>query len=125
MDWPSYISVINTGPAEDRPPSPIGWAPAFLDASQQVIQYWSGYHPPAGLATSFTRTRRWTAGPGRGPRVEPRQAQGLCEISKQLRADVLILDYVQRFPIVYSAKVADVGSLPNEKFAAIYARPTN
>ena len=32
--------------------------------------------------------------------------------------------YVQRYPIVYSAKVTDVGSLPVEKFYAIHARPT-
>src|SRR5262249_39797192 len=32
---------------------------------------------------------------------------------------------VQRFPIVYSSKVTDVTSLPNEKFSAIHARPAN
>jgi len=31
--------------------------------------------------------------------------------------------WVQHFPIVYSAKVTGVGSLPNEKFEALYARP--
>jgi peptide/nickel transport system substrate-binding protein len=47
-------------------------------------------------------------------------------MAKQVWADApWLFLYVQRFPIVYSAKVADVGSLPNEKFAAIYARPTN
>jgi hypothetical protein len=30
---------------------------------------------------------------------------------------------VQRFPIVYSSKVTDIGSFPIEKFYAIYARP--
>ena len=47
-------------------------------------------------------------------------------MSKKVWADApWLFLYVQRFPIVYSAKVADVGSLPNEKFAAIYARPAN
>jgi peptide/nickel transport system substrate-binding protein len=31
--------------------------------------------------------------------------------------------WVQRFPIVYSAKVTGIESLPNEKFYALYARP--
>jgi peptide/nickel transport system substrate-binding protein len=31
--------------------------------------------------------------------------------------------WVQRFPIVYSAKVTDISSLPNEMFYAKYARP--
>jgi hypothetical protein len=30
---------------------------------------------------------------------------------------------VQHFPIVYSAKVTGIGSLPNEKFEALYAQP--
>ena len=30
---------------------------------------------------------------------------------------------MQRFPIVYSAKVTGIESLPNEKFSALYARP--
>ena len=49
------------------------------------------------------------------------------EISKQVWADApWLFLYVQRFPIVYSSKVTDVGSLPNEKFSAASTpdRPT-
>ena len=31
--------------------------------------------------------------------------------------------WVQKFPIVYSAKVKGVGSLANEKFSTMYAEP--
>lgn len=130
MDWPSYVAVINAGPAEKtvHQLAYLGWAPAFLDASQQVIQYWSGYHPPAGLATSFYRNPKvdeWVPAADRESNPDKRK-ELYCEISRQVWADApWLFLYVQRFPIVYSAKVTDVGSLPNEKFAAIHARPAN
>ena len=31
--------------------------------------------------------------------------------------------WVQRFPIVYSVKIAGIGSLPNGKFSTLYAQP--
>jgi peptide/nickel transport system substrate-binding protein len=130
MDWPSYVSIINAGPAEKavHQLAYLGWAPAFLDAAQQVLQYWSGYHPPAGLATTFYKNPKvdeWVVAADRESNQDKRK-ELYCEISKQVWADApWLFLYVQRFPIVYSAKVTDVGSLPNEKFAAIYARPAN
>jgi peptide/nickel transport system substrate-binding protein len=130
MDWPSYIAVINAGPAEKtvHQLAYLGWAPAFLDAAQQVLQYWSGYHPPAGLATSFYKNAKvddWVVAADKESNQDKRK-ELYCDISKQVWADApWLFLYVQRFPIVYSAKVTDVTSLPNEKFSAIYARPTN
>ena len=79
MDWPSYIAIINAGPAEKTVHHLgfLGWAPAFLDAAQQVLQFWTEYHPPKGLATTLLQQQAGgRAGPGRRPGVEPRQAQG-------------------------------------------------
>jgi len=55
MDWPTYIKTIVT-PADKGNTTEIhflGWAPAFLDSAQQMLQFLSSYHPPAGLATTF------------------------------------------------------------------------
>jgi len=94
----------------------------------QAFQFWSGYHPPAGLATSFYKNPsvdELILAAEKETNADKRKAL-YCDMSKQVWADApWLFLYVQRFPIVYSAKVADVGSLPNEKFAAIYARPTN
>ena len=128
MDWPSYISIVNAGPAEKtvHQLAYLGWAPAFLDASQQVLQYWSAYHPPAGLATTFYKDPKvdeWIMAADRESNPDKRK-ELYCEIQKKVWADApWLFLYVQRFPIVYSAKVTDVGSLPNEKFSAIHARP--
>jgi peptide/nickel transport system substrate-binding protein len=128
MDWPSYVTIVNTGPADKTVHhlAYLGWAPAFLDSSMQVLQYWSGYHPPAGLATSFYKDARvdeWVVAADRESNPEKRKAL-YCDISKKVWADApWLFLYVQRFPIVYSSKVTDVGSIPNEKFYAIYARP--
>ena len=128
MDWPTYVKTITT-PADKGNTTEIhflGWAPAFLDSAQQMLQFLSTYAPPAGLATSFYRD----------PKVdelivaadseskEDKRRELYCQIAKKVWADApWIFMYVQRFPIVYSAKVRDVGSIPNEKFYAIYARP--
>jgi peptide/nickel transport system substrate-binding protein len=128
MDWPSYISIVNTGPADKTTHHLgfLGWAPTFLDSSQQVLQFWSGYHPPSGLATSFYKNASvddWIVAADRESNADKRKAL-YCDIAKKVWADApWLFLYVQRFPIVYSAKVTDVGSLPNEKFYAVYARP--
>jgi peptide/nickel transport system substrate-binding protein len=128
MDWPSYISVINAGPAEKtvHQLAFLGWAPAFLDASQQSLQFWSGYHPPAGLATTFYKDARvdeWIVAADREANADKRK-QLYCEISKKVWADApWLFMWVQRYPIVHSAKVAEVKSIPNEKFYAVYAHP--
>jgi len=128
MDWPSYVSIVNTGPSEKTTHhlAYLGWAPNFLDASMQSLQFWSGYHPPAGLATSFYKDARvdeWVVAADRESNPDKRKAM-YCDLSKKVWADApWLFLYVQRFPIVYSSKVTDVGSIPNEKFYAIYARP--
>jgi peptide/nickel transport system substrate-binding protein len=130
MDWPSYVSVINAGPAEKTTHhlSYLGWAPAFLDAAQQVLQFWTEYHPPKGLATTFYSNKQvdeLVAAADRESNPDKRKAM-YCDLAKKVWADApWLFLYVQRFPIVYSSKVTDVGSIPNEKFYAVYARPAN
>lgn len=128
MDWPTYIKTITT-PADKGNTTELhylGWAPAFLDAAQQMLQFLSTYHPPGGLATTFYKD----------PRVDElilaadreshpdRRKELYCEASRRVWEDApWVFLWVQRFPIVHSARVRDVSSIPNEKFYAVYARP--
>jgi peptide/nickel transport system substrate-binding protein len=130
MDWPSYVSVINAGPAEKTTHhlSYLGWAPAFLDSAQQVLQFWTEYHPPKGLATTFYSNKQvdeLVLAADKESNADKRKAM-YCDLAKKVWADApWLFLYVQRYPIVYSSKVTDVGSIPNEKFYAVYARPAN
>jgi peptide/nickel transport system substrate-binding protein len=130
MDWPSYIAIINAGPAEKTVHHLgfLGWAPAFLDSAQQVLQFWTEYHPPKGLATTFYSNKQvdeLVLAADKESNPDKRKAM-YCDLAKKVWADApWLFLYVQRFPIVYSSKVTDVGSIPNEKFYAVYARPAN
>ena len=127
MDWPSYIRTITT-PVDKNTTQLhfLGWAPAFLDASQQTLQFLSTYAPPGGLESSFYKNPevdRMIQAAEREPNPA-RRKELYCDLSKKVWEDApWIFLWVQRFPIVYSAKVTDVSSLPNEKFYALYARP--
>ncbi|RMF85824.1 MAG: ABC transporter substrate-binding protein [Nitrospinota bacterium] len=128
MDWPSYVRTIIT-PLDKGNKTQLhylGWAPAFLDASQQVLQFLSTYAPPNGLETTFYRNPQvdeWIRAAESESSPEKRK-ELYCKISRQVWEDApWIFLWVQRFPIIYSAKVTGVGSLPNEKFDAVYARP--
>ncbi len=128
MDWPSYISTINT-PLDKGNTTQLhylGWAPGFLDASQQMLEFLSSNAPPNGLATTFyanPEVDTWINTAEEESNPEKRQAL-YCQIAKQVWHDApWIFLWVQHFPIVHSAKVTGVGSLPNEKFEALYAQP--
>jgi peptide/nickel transport system substrate-binding protein len=127
MDWPSYVATILKPPGEnDTQLHLLGWAPSYLDASQQMLQFWSTQSPPNGLATSFYSN----------PQVDDLIVAASQEVDSSKRADLyhqaakLVWDdapwiflWTQRFPIAYSADIDGVGSIPNEKFSAIYAHP--
>src|SRR5215467_13299007 len=128
MDWPSYISTINT-PLDKGNTTQLhylGWAPSFLDASQQMLEFLSSYAPPNGLATTFYHNPQvdtWINAAEEESNPEKRK-EFYCHIAKQVWSDApWLFLWVQHFPIVYSAKVTGVGSLPNEKFEALYAQP--
>ena len=128
MDWPSYVKTITTPLDKDNTTQLhfLGWAPAFLDASQQMLQFLSTYAPPNGLATNFYQNAQvdaWITA-AESESNEDKRRELYCQIAKQVWNDApWIFLWVQRFPIVYSAKVTGIESLPNEKFSALYARP--
>ena len=129
MDWPTYVGTM-TQPVDQNETNLhlLGWAPAFMDASQQMLQFQSSQHPPAGLATSFYTN----------PESDALIAEANSTVNDEQRADLyhqaarLIWDdapwiflWVQRFPMVHAADVTNISGLPNEKFYAIYAHPAD
>jgi peptide/nickel transport system substrate-binding protein len=128
-DWPSFLAAVSV--PEDRGAAHMhlfGWAPTFLDASQQMTQFVRAQWPPAGLATSHYYNAR---------------VESLVEIAAQERDDQrrsdayaeaqrLVWDeapwiflWVPSFPIVHSARIGGIGSLPTEKLNAVYAEPVS
>ncbi|MCL5108972.1 MAG: ABC transporter substrate-binding protein, partial [Chloroflexi bacterium] len=127
MDWPTYINTVDVAP--DKVTGDIfvlGWAPGFLDASQQMEQFKKSAWPPAGLAAAHYTN----------PTVEDLLTKANAGTDEKVRAEQyaqvnkIIMDeapwiflWVQKFPIVHSVKVKGVSSIANEKFSCIYAEP--
>jgi len=127
MDWPSYVATITKPLAENTTNLHLlGWAPGFLDASQQMPQYRSDQHVPKGLATTFYKNTKVDdlVAVADGDTDAKRRADEYCQISKIVWDEApMIFLWNQAFPIIYSAKVKNVSYLPTEKFYTLYAEP--
>lgn len=126
-DWASFLAAINV--PEDKGSAHMHlftWAPALLDASQQMTQFVRSYWPPAGLATSHY----WN------PKVELLVSEAAHEPEDQKRLDQYaeaqrivwddapwIFLWSPSFVIVQSARLQGITALPTEKFSAAYALP--
>jgi len=129
MDWPTYVGTILKPKDENTTQLHLlGWAPSFMDASQQMQQFDCGQSPPNGLATSFYCDQQ----------VQSLLDSASSEVDPQKRADLYhqasqiiwndapwIFLWVQSFPMAYASNVTNISGLPNEKFYAVYARPAN
>ncbi|HEX6547167.1 MAG TPA: ABC transporter substrate-binding protein [Candidatus Dormibacteraeota bacterium] len=126
-DWPTYLGSVNVPPAQAKYDMHLlGWAPAYLDASQQFEQFRSDRIPPKGLETSYYSNQQVTDLVVKaGSETDQNQRKtDYCSASKIVWNDApWIFLYNQSFPIVYSSKVTGVGSFPNEKFDTRYASP--
>ncbi len=126
-DWPSYLAQINVPPDKSTfDIHMLGWAPGFLDAFQAMVQFKKSAWPPAGLATSHYSNPQVEDLLSKADQNQNEQerAQQYCEASKLIWNDApWIFLWVQKFPIVHSVKVKNIGSLAIEKFSAIYAEP--
>lgn len=126
-DWPSYLGTINVPPAQAKTDLHLlGWAPGFLDASQAMVQFQSTMWPPKGLATSYygnPEVDKLLARANSSSDQAARQAD-YCAASKLIWADApWIFLWVQKFPMVTTAKVKGVQSIPTESFYTVYASP--
>jgi len=127
MDWPTYVGTIDVAPTKATTDlHMLGYAPGFLDASQAMQQFDAGQAPPKGLETSYYDNPAVNALIQKAS-VEPNRdarAQQYCDAQKQIWSDApWIFLWIQKFPIVYSSQVTGIGSVPNEQFATVYARP--
>jgi ABC-type transport system substrate-binding protein len=127
-DWASFVAAINV--PEDRGTAHMhlfNWAPALLDASQQMGQFVRSQWPPAGLATSHY----WN------PKVELLVSEAARERDDQRRQDQYaeaqrivwddapwIFLWSPSFVMVHSARVQGVTAAPTEKFSAAQAQST-
>jgi peptide/nickel transport system substrate-binding protein len=127
MDWASYLAGVNV-PASQQTfdMHVLGWAPAFLDSSQQMLQFRSDQIPPNGLATSLYSSDRvdaLSAAASTELDAQERQ-QDYCQAWQTIWDDApWLFLWVQKYPIVYSSDVTGVSYLPNEKFDVVYAQP--
>ena len=128
FDWASFLAAINV--AEDRGSAHMhlfNWAPALLDASQQMAQFVRSQWPPAGLATSHY----WN------PKVELLVSEAAREADDQRRHDQYaeaqrivwddapwIFLWSPNFVIVHSTRVQGVSAALTEKFSVGQAEST-
>jgi len=127
LDWPSYIGTVVVPPVKASVDAHLlGYAPQYLDASTAMQILDPSLIPPRGLATAYYDNPTVT-GLIQKALVEPNRdarAQEYCDAEKQAWNDApWIFLWVQKFPIVYSAQVTGIGSVPNESFYTVYAQP--
>ena len=127
MDWPSYIAAITTPPEENTQDLHfLGWAPAYLDSAQQMLQFDSSQAPPNGLETSFySNSEVDDLLSAAGQETDPEARKDLyCQAAEIIWNEApWIFLWAQRFPIIYRSDITNVDYHPTEKFYAIYARP--
>jgi ABC-type transport system substrate-binding protein len=127
MDWPTYLGTINVPPARaSTDVHMLGWAPQYLDASQAMQVFDPGQIPPKGLATAYYDNPAVTALIQKAQVEANREtrAQEYCDAEKQIWNDApWIFLWIQKFPIVYSAQVTGISSIPSESFYTVYAQP--
>jgi peptide/nickel transport system substrate-binding protein len=124
FDFASFLAAINV--PEDKGSAHMHlfhWAPALLDASQQMTQFVRTQWPPAGLATSHY----WN------PKVELLVSEAAREPDDQKRADQYaeaqrivwddapwIFLWSPSFLMVHSARLQGITALPTEKFSVAH-----
>ncbi|MGH3327553.1 MAG: ABC transporter substrate-binding protein [Streptomycetales bacterium] len=127
MDWASYLGAINVAPQDQKFDTHVlGWAPAFPDASQQMLQFRTDQGSPEGLATSHYSNKKVDALVAQADQEldEQKRRELYCQAEKIIWNDApWIFLWVQKFPIAYSSDVTGISYVPNEKFDAVYARP--
>jgi peptide/nickel transport system substrate-binding protein len=127
LDWPTYLGTVNVPPTRASVDIHLlGWAPQFLDASQAMQVFDPTLMPPRGLETSYYDNPNVTALIQKALIEPDRNArqQDYCDAEKQIWNEApFIFLWIQKYPIVYSAQVTGVGSVPNEQFYTVYAAP--
>lgn len=127
-DWPTYVATYADVPAASAKTdlSLLGWAPAYMDASQGLQQFYSTQAPPAGLESSYYKNPQVDAliAQGNSSTDQNARAQAYCSAAKTVWNDApWIFLYNQKNPVVTTSKITGVTGLPNEKFVTSWASP--
>jgi ABC-type transport system substrate-binding protein len=127
--WPSYVSQINVAPAKATVDlSLLGWAPAYLDASQAYQIFEGSQIPPAGLNTSYWSTAQTDALIEQGQSATDRSTaqSDYCQAAKNVwNAAPWIWLYNPENPIITTTTVKNVYGLPNEQVVTTFAEPAS
>jgi peptide/nickel transport system substrate-binding protein len=128
-DWPTYVATYTQVPPARATTDlhMLGWAPQFMDASQQFLQFYSTQVPPAGQESSYyTNPQVDQLIQAGNTATDPAQRKSnYCQAAKQVWNDApWIFLYNQRYPFVTTSKVGGVYGLPTEKFVTSWASPT-
>ncbi|MBO0702238.1 MAG: ABC transporter substrate-binding protein, partial [Candidatus Dormibacteraeota bacterium] len=125
--WPSYVTEINVPPAQATVDlSLLGWAAAYLDASQAYQIFESSQIPPAGLNTSY-----WSS-PQTDNLINQAQAatdkstsqSDYCQAAKLIwNASPWLWLYNPENPILTTTTVKNVYGLPTEQVVTTFAEP--
>ncbi len=128
--WPTYVSVFNDPPSQM--PSDLyllGWAPAYLDASQADELFQSSEIPPGGGAnnTGWSSPQTDNLIDQATTATSKSTAQSdYCQVDKQVwNAAPWIWLYNPENPIVTSTSVKNVYGLPNERVVTTFAEPAS
>ncbi len=129
-DWPSYVSGIVLATPEKQAQKTdlhlLGWAPAYLDASQQFEQFYSLRAAPKGQESSYYKNPQVDAliEKGNSDPVASTRNKTYCDAAKIVWDDApWIFLYNQKLPLVTTSKVTGITGVPNEKFNTVYAAP--
>ena len=127
-DWPNYVATYALVPPAKATTDLhlLGWAPAYLDASQGMEQFYSPRTPPGGLESSYYKNEQVDAliTKANSGTNEAQRKTDYCSAAKIIWNEapwIFLLN--QKQPMVTSAKVTGVFGIPNEKFNTVYASP--
>jgi ABC-type transport system substrate-binding protein len=127
MDWPSYLGFADgVAPGVDNVDvHMIGWAPSYLDASQQFLLLTEPFPPPGDNSSYYLNSQVSSWVDKANSSLDPNlRKQNYCNAAKQVWNDApWIFLYVQKNPILTSTKVTGVVDLPNEQFVTTWAQP--
>jgi len=128
--WPTYVSAFDLAPS--KMPADLyllGWAPAYLDASQQYQLFQSSQIPPAGSAdnTGWSSPQTDSLINQATAATDKSTAQNdYCQVAKTVwNAAPWVWLYNPQNPIITTTKVKNIYGLPNERIVTAFAEPAS
>src|SRR5919198_6770342 len=129
MDWPTYQATTTVAPEKAVTDLHLlGWAPQYLDASQNLVQFQKDQWAPTGQATAYYDDPQASAliQKANGESNDAQRKQDYCQAQQIIwKGAPWIFLYNQKNPFVVSNKVQGVVGLPNEQFKTTWASPAS